>query len=95
MPSGLEGFYDLGVNATSNGVVRNHTQINAIEVVAITNSNPDNPTPLINSTFATNLSAQDLNIYFTPADPDAGETLTYDIWVFENRTTLFNINSII
>jgi hypothetical protein len=74
---------------------RNSTLKNSTELtITSSNSAPNNPTPLINSTFATNLSAQDLNVYFTPTDPDAGETLRYAVWVFENNSILFNLSGI-
>jgi len=74
-----------------NSSLKNSTTL----TITPSNSAPNDPTPTINSTFATNLSAQDLHVSFTPTDSDAGETLTYDIWAFENGSRLlFNINSL-
>ena len=74
---------------------RNSSLLNSTTLtITSDNSAPNDPTPLINSTLATNLSAQDLNVYFTPTDPDAGETLTYNIWIYENGSRLFNISNL-
>ena len=74
-----------------NSSLKNSTTL----TITSSNSAPNDPTSTINSTFATNLSAQDLHVSFTPSDPDAGETLTYDIWAFENGSRLlFNINNL-
>jgi len=73
-----------------NSSLKNSTTITIVS----SNSPPNNPAPLINSTFGRNLTAEDLFVNFTPTDPDAGETVTYDVWVYENGTQLFNINNI-
>ncbi|MFH1210226.1 MAG: hypothetical protein V1663_05580, partial [archaeon] len=58
------------------------------------NNPPSSPSPLINSTLGTNLTNQDLNCYFTPSDPDAGETLLANLIWLRNNVTNFTLNSL-
>ncbi|MEK6904715.1 MAG: hypothetical protein AABW87_03935, partial [Nanoarchaeota archaeon] len=72
----------------------NSTLVNTTEIL-ILNSNPQfKNNPIINSTLGTNLTLQDLNVFFTPEDNDTSDTLTYSIEAFTNNRTNFTISSI-
>jgi len=94
VPSGLSGLQDLSINSSLNGVVRNHTQANAINIPL--NNVPNNFTPIINSTtlLQLNLTTEDLQVRFNVSDPDVADTLTYNIRWFTNNRTNFTLSGI-
>jgi hypothetical protein len=87
---GLMGYNRTGSNNWADWYSNDATQKPNFDLTYTSNTVPDNPVPLLNSTdsFQTNYTDEDLQCNFNCSDPDTGDTMTYDIIWSENDISI-------